>query len=173
MAPQTGRSEAGHHPVRPEPRVWAYPRFGGQGSRHCWGGAPCGIRIRCASSARDILALQALALCRLCLLLQDQSLALSLLPLLLVRAATLYSPPRQPESLIWHISSWEPDSAGHDVRGALQLTLLILWSRIAGLRQVRPGGRLFPAWFDIFPNSERVQQVEAPVCVLHVRASSL
>ena len=30
----------------------------------------------------------------------------------------------------------------------------------AGLRQVRPGGRLFPAWFDIYPNSERIQQVE-------------
>lgn len=38
---------------------------------------------------------------------------------------------------------------------------------------MRPGGRLFPAWFDIFPNSERVQQVDAPVCVLHVRASLL
>ena len=39
----------------------------------------------------------------------------------------------------------------------------------AGLRQVRPGGRHFPSWFDIFPNSENVQKVEAPVCVLHVR----
>ena len=39
----------------------------------------------------------------------------------------------------------------------------------AGLRQVRPGGRHFPSWFDIYPNSENVQKVEAPVCVLHVR----
>ena len=38
-----------------------------------------------------------------------------------------------------------------------------------GLRQVRPGGRHFPSWFDIYPNSENVQKVEAPVCVLHVR----
>lgn len=37
----------------------------------------------------------------------------------------------------------------------------------SGLRQVRPGGRYFPSWFDIFPNSERIQQVEAPVCILH------
>ena len=43
----------------------------------------------------------------------------------------------------------------------------------AGLRQVRPSGRLFPAWFDIYPNSELVQQVEAPVCVLHVSAPLL
>lgn len=33
---------------------------------------------------------------------------------------------------------------------------------------MRPGGRLFPAWFDIYSNSERVQQVDVPVCVLHV-----
>ena len=39
----------------------------------------------------------------------------------------------------------------------------------AGLRQVRPGGRHFPSWFNIYPNSENVQKVEAPVCVLHVR----
>ena len=44
---------------------------------------------------------------------------------------------------------------------------------VAGLRQVRPGGRMFPAWFDIYPNSELVQQVEAPVCVLHVRSPLL
>jgi hypothetical protein len=38
----------------------------------------------------------------------------------------------------------------------------------AGLRQVRPGGKFFPSWFDIFPNSDRIKEVEAPVCVLHV-----
>ena len=64
-------------------------------------------------------------------------------------------------------------SARHHSHGALQpwrKTIYILRLCNAGLRQVRPGGRLFPAWFDIYPNTERVQEVDAPVCVLHVRA---
>ena len=40
------------------------------------------------------------------------------------------------------------------------------------MRQVRPRAGAFPAWWDVFPNSERIQQVAAPVCVLHVRVPS-
>ena len=43
----------------------------------------------------------------------------------------------------------------------------------AGLRQVRPGGKYFPSWFDVYPNSERIQQVAAPVLVVHVRPLTL
>ena len=53
------------------------------------------------------------------------------------------------------------------------MTMYILRFCNAGLRQVRPGGKLLPAWFDIYPNTERVQEVDAPVCVLHVRAHLL
>ena len=42
-----------------------------------------------------------------------------------------------------------------------------------GLRQLRPGGKYFPSWFDIYPNSERIQQVAAPVLIVHVRPHSM
>ena len=41
--------------------------------------------------------------------------------------------------------------------------------RMAGMRQLRPGMKYWPAWFDIFPNSELLPRIEAPVCILHVR----
>ena len=37
------------------------------------------------------------------------------------------------------------------------------------MRQLRPGMKYWPAWFDIYPNSELLPRVEAPVCIIHVR----
>jgi len=41
--------------------------------------------------------------------------------------------------------------------------------RRAGMRQLRPGMKYWPAWFDIYPNSQLLPKVAAPVCILHVR----